>query len=251
MRALILEDEPAAAENMRFMLGKAAPDLEVLAVLETVSTGTEWLQNEAAPDVIFSDIQLADGNAFSIFEAVVVSCPIVFVTAYDEYALRAFKHNGIDYLLKPLVAEELDRALGKLRQRETSAPSPAAFKQLIEDLQPRSFRQSFLLGYREQLIPVKSADIAYFRSDKDLVFAYPASEDRRYLVEQTLEQLEEELDPAVFVRANRQFIVNRSAITALTRYFHGRMLLDVVPILAEKIIISKAKVPRLRQWLGG
>jgi two-component system LytT family response regulator len=251
MRALIIEDEPAAAENLRFLLRQVAPDWQIVDVLDTVAAATVWLSIEPPPDVIFSDIHLADGNAFTIYERREVSCPIVFVTAFDAYALRAFRHNGIDYLLKPIGADELARAVERVKAMNAPAPSTAELARLMEAMQPRSYRTAFLLPFRDQLIPVRTEEIAYFYTEQDVVFARLRDGERRYVVDETLERLEQQLDPAVFFRANRQLIVQREAVRGLKSHINGRYLLRLRPEFDRQIAVSKARMPELRGWLGG
>lgn len=250
MRALLLEDEPAAAENLRYLLSRAAPEITVVDTLDTVAGAIAWLRENEAPDVIFSDIQLADGNVFTVYETVEVRCAVVFVTAYDAYALRAFRHNGIDYLLKPLVPEDLQRATDRLRERRPMVPDREVLRALLRE-RPRSFRQSFLLPFRGQLIPVRAQDVAYFYTEQDVVFARLNEGERRYVVEETLEALDEQLDPAAFFRVNRQFIVRRGAVLALKAHLNGRYVLRLVPDFGRQVTVSKAKAPVLRRWLGG
>ena len=249
MRALLLEDEPAAAANLRYLLRGIAPHIDVVAEHDTVAAAIAWLETQAAPDVIFSDIQLADGNVFAVFERVEARCPVVFVTAYDAYALRAFRHNGIDYLLKPLVPEELERAVAKLPRVPQSLPDLREVRDRLLR-RPTSFRQSFLLPFRDQLIPVRAAEIAYFYTESEVVFARPDDGERRYVVGETLEALEEQLDPELFFRVNRQLIVRRGAVRGLQAHLNGRYLLRLEPAFEQEVSVSKAKAPVLRRWLG-
>jgi two-component system LytT family response regulator len=250
MRALIIEDEPAAADNLRYLLREVAPDCAILGVLDTIAAATDWLAGHPAPDVVFSDIQLADGNAFTIYERTEVGCPIVFVTAYDAYALRAFRHNGVDYLLKPLNREDLARAVERVRRATATGPTPAQLTELMESLRPRSYRQTFLLPFRDQLVPVRTEDIAYFYTEDEVVFARLGEGERRYRTEETLERLERQLDPARFFRANRQLIVSREAVERLKSHLNGRYLLRLRPAFDRQIAVSKARAPEFRAWLG-
>lgn len=220
----------------------------MVATLESVDEATKWLPSNTAPDVIFSDIELADGQAFEIYRHIPPPCPVVFVTAYDEHALAAFRHNAIDYLLKPVREEELRRAVAKLRERSLRVPDLATLREA--PARPESHRRSFLFPFRGGLIPVRTEDIAYFYTEDEVVFAQPAGDERRrYATGETLEILEGQLDPDRFFRANRQYIVHRPAVRRLKPLGGGRFALTVEPARREAIVISKARAPELRNWL--
>ena len=252
---LIIEDETAAAVNLKAMLRTIAPDYNVLATLESVEESVEYLSAEQNrhPELIFMDIHLADGESFRIFDKVEVTAPIIFTTAYDEYALRAFKVNSIDYLLKPIQAEDLQRALDKfsrLTQHESHDYNERINTMLsdkrVENKQEKA--QAFLVHYKDKIIPLGINDIAYFYTSNEKVTATTHTGER-YAIDRTLEQLQATLPEEMFFRANRQFIVSRQAVKDIAIWFGSRLSLNLKLETPEKIIISKARVPEFKQWL--
>jgi two-component system LytT family response regulator len=198
------------------------------------------------------DIQLNDGLSFDIFDLVQVNAPVIFITAYNEYALKAFKANGIDYILKPLDEAELTAALNKFKKLRGS-PAVTNTKALQDVLQQvkiqPGYKRSFLVHYRDKLIPLSTADIQWFYTQNETVHAAIAA-GNQYIIEDTLEKLQVSLDPLQFFRANRQFIVNRHAIQEVNFYFNGRLLVKVQPAPKENILISKARVPEFKEWMN-
>ncbi|GAB4001763.1 LytTR family DNA-binding domain-containing protein [Spirosoma daeguense] len=263
MRILIIEDERTAANHLTALLREIEPSLTVLGVVDSVEDGKARWPQLPTPDLIFSDIQLADGLSFSLLENVAVLCPIIFTTAYDEYAIRAFKLNSIDYLLKPIETEALEASLQKYR----SLARPAS-DELVRQMQallnareflPRTYRQSFLIQFRDKLLPINVADVAYFSIEGGVVSAtlhsYVAERrttDRRsisYPIELKLEELETQLDPQQFFRANRQVIVSRSSILEAEFYFNGRLQLKLQPTASGLVLISKDRVTLFKKWM--
>lgn len=250
LRLLIIEDEPVNARNLAFELQRAAAGVDIVATLPSVAAAVEWLKTDGACDLIFMDIQLADGLSFEIFGQVDVQQPVVFVTAYDEYALQAFRANGIDYVLKPFLPEDIERALSKYRRWTQGPVDAGSLKNMIQALQQAPvYRQSFLVHHRDRLIPLSTATIAWFYSKGEVVQACTADR-KQYFIDHTLEELQQLLDPAVFFRANRQFIVQRKYIQEVEFFFNGRLLLNMQVPAPEKILISKARVPALRSWMN-
>lgn len=253
LNVIIIEDEPATARNLEFLLGRAEPGINVLAITASVQQSVQALVQYAGQyDLIFSDIRLSDGLSFSIFEQVEVKTPVIFVTAYDDYALRAFKANGIDYILKPFDQQEIEKALQKYRQlrrpAEAVLPDMAALVKLLK-AETLSYRQSFLVHYRDKLLPVAVNRIAWFYTEHELVYLQ-TTDNKNYTIEFTLEQLQQQLDPQLFFRANRQFIIQRTGVTEVDFYFNGRLSVKLIPDTPEKVLISKARVPEFRQWMG-
>lgn len=252
---LIVEDETAAAVNLKAILRTVAPDYNVLTILESVEESVEYLSDEqnTRPDLIFMDIHLADGESFRIFEKVEVTAPIIFTTAYDEYALRAFKVNSIDYLLKPIKAEDLQHALEKfarLTQHESSSYNKRINTILSanREEQKQERAKAFLVHYKDRIIPLSVNDIAYFYTSNEKVTATTHSGER-YAIDRTLEMLQSSLPEDMFFRANRQFIVSRQAVKDIAIWFGSRLSLNLKLETPEKIIISKARVPEFKQWL--
>lgn len=250
LRVAIIEDEPATARNLRHMLQDIAPDTEVLAMLPSVTAAVTWLKEHMQTcELLFMDIRLSDGLSFEIFSQVDVTLPVIFITAYDDYALQAFKANGIGYILKPFDEAELSLAIQKYRMFRQDDNS--RLLQLVTQLkQPAAgYKQSFLVHNRDKLIPLTAANIAWFYTANELVYA-GTMDNKQYIVEFTMEQLQQQLDPDVFFRANRQFIIQRSAIQEVDFYFNGRLAVKVHPAAKEQILVSKARVPEFRQWMN-
>jgi two-component system LytT family response regulator len=251
MRVVILEDEKSAAENLKHLLGEVDPSVEVDTVIDTVSGAVEYFKKENDIELAFFDIHLADGISFDIFKEVEVRVPVIFTTAYDEYALRAFKINSIDYLLKPIDEDELGEAIEKFKSSNRSIRIPNEFERILEMLgkESKRYKSTFLVRQRDKLIPIDVADIAYITIDAGIVRAF-TFDGKSYIIDEKLEDIEADLDPNQFFRANRQFIVQRKAIDNLTIYFNGKLILNIQPEPEDRIIISKAKAPQLKDWMN-
>ncbi|GGH78672.1 two-component system LytT family response regulator [Filimonas zeae] len=253
LRVLLIEDEPTNARNLEYMLREADSTIAVVGVLPGVEEAVSWFRAyPAACDLVFMDIRLSDGLSFEIFQQVNVEQPVIFVTAYDNYALQAFKANGIDYVLKPFDQDEIKQALDKYRRLSTATVVNAReqMQQLLKVLQhgQPAYKQSFLVQFREKLIPLEVAAIAWFYTTNEVVHAH-TRDNKQYIIDYTLEQLQQQLNPQQFFRANRQCIVQRNAIQEIELYFNGRLFLRLQPEPAEKILISKARVPEFKAWL--
>ncbi|GAB3238438.1 LytTR family DNA-binding domain-containing protein [Hymenobacter seoulensis] len=263
MTVLLLEDEYPAAERLQRLLGQAAPEAHVVAVLDSVAGALQWLDTHPAPDLILSDIQLADGLSLEVFEQAVVRSPIIFTTAYDAYAIRAFKANSVDYLLKPVKMAELQAALTKLREWRT-APGTAAvtlpekdatahqLERLLDALPrpDRQYKTRFLVRSGEQLLPLPAAQVAWFQSRHETT-TLAATDGRRFVVDYTLEQLESLLDPSLFFRLNRQFIAQLPAVQRLHPHFNGKLLLELQPAPSDEVLVSREKAGAVKNWLEG
>ncbi|GHB57547.1 LytR/AlgR family response regulator transcription factor [Persicitalea jodogahamensis] len=248
---LIIEDEQPAGEYLQSLIQKIMPEVQVLAILESVEQSVAWLTSHPAPDLIFSDVQLGDGTCFDIFEQTTVRCPIIFTTAHDEYAINAFKLNSIDYLLKPIKSTSLHQSLDKYQQ--TNGESLKKKMQSLEDtirsqmLSGKATRRNFLVPYRDKLIPIRDEEFAWFKIENGIVDGMLA-DGRNYAIDKTLEELDKLLNPDDFFRANRQFIVARHSIQEIEFYFNGRLLIRVEPISKKPILISKERVPLFKKW---
>lgn len=248
MKLLIIEDETAAAQNLRSIIKTIMEDAQILDVIDTVVDSVEWFKNNPAPDLVFMDIQLSDGESFKIFELVEVASPVIFTTAYDQYALKAFKVNSIDYLLKPIKEDEVRHALDKWRM--LTGVDRADYKQRVDNMvaEQKSERHTFLVRFRDKLIPVGQDDIAYCYTINEKVYAYGYNGER-YPMEYTLEALQGLLPAKRFYRANRQFIISRDAVSDISVWFGSRLSVNLKIDIPEKIIVSKARVPEFKQWL--
>lgn len=247
MRVLIIEDETAAAKNLSALLTKADPSIEVLDILETISDAIEWFTSNPAPDMVFMDIHLSDGRAFNIFDNVEVNAPIIFTTAYDQYALEAFKVNSIDYILKPIKEEDLSRALEKFRKL-----SRTEVEDYVERTNSRFTNKvrSFLISVRDKLIPLAVEEVAYFYTAGEKVIAVNF-EGKPFPVDRSLDHLGTMLDKDNFFRANRQFIISRDSINDISLWFGSRLCVNLKVEAPEKVIISKARVSDFKRWFMG
>ena len=246
MKVLIVEDETDAAFNLRSMLKRVEPATDILGVTEGVSETVEWLETNPSPDLIFMDIHLADGDAFRIFDKINVQVPIIFATAYDEYALEAFKVNSIDYILKPIKESDLKRAIDKFKLF-----TPNEISGYVETVNNHfgNRQMTFLVYVKDKLMPLKIDDIAFFYIFEDKVWAYTFSEEK-FPLDKSLDNISNQLDDMCFFRANRQFIVAREAIKDMNVWFGSRLSLNLKVKAPEKIIISRAKVPEFKRWLS-
>lgn len=248
-RVIIVEDETAAVVNLRSMLSVVAGDIEVVAVLESVEEAVEYFSSKPIADIVFMDIHLADGDSFRIFKRVEIDIPIIFTTAYNEYALEAFKVNSIDYLLKPYKEEDLRRALDKL-QRLTALErdqQQQRREQMVASAQGGAM-QTMLVRYKDKIVPIAMEEVAFFYTYAERVTLTTLKGDS-YPVDKSLEALQQQLSDVKFFRANRQFIISRSAVKDIAVWFGSRLALNLVVETPERIIISKARVPEFKQWL--
>lgn len=246
MRIVILEDETAAAINLRSILKRVAPEAEVVETLESVAEGVEWFRTHPAPDLLFADIHLADGESFRLFEAVEITAPVIFTTAYDRYALEAFRVDSIDYLLKPINEQSVLRALEKLRR--LTGLEIEEYGTRVKRLAAARSEQAFLVQVRDKIIPLHRDQIAYCYTANEKVTAYDF-DGRSYPLDKTLETLQTLLPEADFFRANRQFIVARRAVKEITVWFGSRLSLALTVQTPERIIVSKARSPEFKAWL--
>ena len=248
-RIVIVEDETAAVVNLRNMLATVVGEVEVVAVLESVVEAVEYFSGSPEADIVFMDIHLADGDSFRIFNSVDINIPIIFTTAYNEYALEAFKVNSIDYLLKPYKEEDLRRALDKLYRLTASEREQKEQKRekVVAAMQGAAM-QTMLVRYKDKIVPVNMEDVAFFYTFAERV-TLTTLKGESYPVDKSLEALQQQLSDNKFFRANRQFIISRSAVKDIAVWFGNRLALNLVVDTPERIIISKARVPEFKQWL--
>lgn len=254
MKALIVEDEQLIAKELQYKIKSVADDIDIVEVLPSLKTAKKWFMNNAEPDLIFMDIQLSDGISFEIFETYKLSCPIVFTTAYDEYAMRAFKVNGVDYLLKPIDEDELKRAIDKCRTIvESKNPYPTDIANMSADFKnanPVHFKEKFVVNFRNQWLPVNVKDIACFMRDS-LNYIYTFKGEYYSFDFNTLEEVEEVIDPNLFYRANRQFIVHIDAINSVKALENQKLTIKLKePNQKFDIDISREKAPAFKKWLN-
>lgn len=251
MKVLIIEDEFHAVQYLSGLLKELIPDLEILATIDTVEEAVEWFQANPAPALVFMDIQLADGLSFDIFKHVEVSAPVIFTTAFDQYTLRAFKLNSIDYLLKPIEKEELEAALAKFTKYHQVQPT-TDWQKLLANLpiqQQDAYRQRFLTKQGKSLTYLLSEDIAYLYSDEGITFAIDRH-GKRFVLDITIDKLHGELDPKDFFRINRGQIVNIKSIQQIDSWFSHRLKLKVQPTnQAVEHVVSRDRVKDFKAWL--
>jgi len=251
---LIIEDEIKIAKALKQSIESVNFDIEVLAIVQSVKGALKWFNENSAPDLIFSDIQLADGLSFEIYKQIDISSPIIFCTAFDEYAIEAFRTNGIDYLLKPIDENKLNQSLEKFQRMKAlfgkTSPNEDDKSKLEAILKQfaTNYKKSILVHFQGKMLPLKMAEVAYIQYELGNVYVVTL-ENRKYTISQTLDEFETSLNPDDFFRANRQFIVNREAVANLENYFSRRMVLKLTVPTSEAIIISKTKSPLILHWL--
>lgn len=249
MKILIIEDETAAARNLMALLSNEIPATGEVVVLDSITSSVEWLTRNESPDVIFMDIHLADGDAFSIFDQVEVLSPVIFTTAFDQYALEAFRVNSIDYLLKPIQPADLHRALEKLR-RLTGQELQDYLTRTAGSMGRERELKNFLIPMRDKILPLPVSDIAFCHTEGEKVCAY-TFDGKRYHLDKSLDLLTVMLSDIDFYRANRQFIISRKTIQDLSVWYGSRLLVNTVVASPEKIVISRNKTSEFKKWLAG
>ncbi len=253
IKAVIIEDESLIARELQAKIAALADDIKIVEVLPSLKTAKKWFLQNAEPDLLFMDIQLSDGVSFEIFEHFDLRCPVIFTTAYDEYALRAFKVNGIDYLLKPIDTEELAGAVAKFRLRAEGLPKlPVDFQELLKAIQTPVtdrplYKEKFVANVRNTWVPVNTRDIACFMRD-NLNYFHTFGGEKYMLDQNTLEEVEELLDPKVFYRANRQCIVNIDAIQQVKPHENQKLTLTLKAPAKTQVDVSREKAPAFKKW---
>lgn len=254
IQAIIIEDEQLIAKELQFKIAEIASDIHIITILPSLKTAYKWFMENAEPALIFADIQLSDGTSFEIFKRYQLKCPVIFTTAYDEYAIQAFKVNGIDYLLKPVDSEDLARAIEKSRVIiDSKTEYPSDISRLLDIISNESskstkYKEKFIVSHRKQWVPVPVADIACFYRDS-INFIHTFSGEKYILDFTTLEEVEELLDPSLFYRSNRQSIVNINAIGSVKPHENQKLTITLKAPLKMEIDISREKAPAFKKWL--
>lgn len=259
MRILIVEDEDLAVKKLQKALSGVDVSSQVVGVTDSIKATAEWLQQHPAPDLILMDIELADGQSFEIFNLVEVKSPVIFTTSYDEYALKAFKVNSVDYLLKPIQKEELQAAMDKYKKLQSSYNNNKTgdtglsidnlVKELQRKLQPKEYRKRFLVKQAQKLVSIDVEDIAYFYSDGRLNF-FKTTDNKKFVVDYTMDELEEMLDAEKYFRISRAFYVSIGCIDQIHDYFGNRLMLHLVPAVDKEALVSREKVTEFKKWMG-
>jgi two-component system response regulator LytT len=259
MNILIVEDEDLAVKKIQKTLSAVDSEAVITGITDSIKSTVEWLQQHPQPDLILMDIELADGQSFEIFNLVEVKSPVVFTTSYDEYALKAFKVNSIDYLLKPVQKEELQNALNKYKKiKDNYTPKTeenkdlsldSLVKELQRKLQPKEFRKRFLVKHAQKLVSIEIDEIAYFFSDGRLNF-FKTTDNRKFVVDYTMDELEDMLDPEQYFRISRSFYVSVGSIDKIDDYFGNRLILQLKPAVDKEALVSREKVTDFKKWMG-
>lgn len=252
MKTLIVEDEKAAVRNLTAVLGQVAPEHEIIGMVDSVADALDWFASHSMPELVFMDIHLADGSAFEIFENVDITCPVIFTTAYDEYALKAFKVNSIDYLLKPIDEEDVRNALQKLRLLHGVPSVEPDFLKLVRTLKrEENYKTHFLVPAKgDKLLPLAVDEVSFFYIADSIVKAV-TKEGKEYVLSQTLDELTECLNPATFFRANRQYLISRNAVKDIDLWFNHRLAINLYINTPERILVSKVRVGDFKEWFAG
>jgi DNA-binding LytR/AlgR family response regulator len=251
MKAIIVEDEQFAARRLEAMIKEYDPAIRIEARLESVADSVEWLRNNAHPDLIFLDIHLEDGLSFSIFDQVKVNVPIIFTTAFDEYAIKAFKLRSIDYLLKPIVQTDLNRAIDKYREwgEKKQAFDIGELRSLMQN-DAKQYRERFSAVVGQKLKSIDVKEIAYFFSNSGITFI-ATTQGNQYSIDQSLDNLLEELDPKLFFRINRQYLVGMQSLANIHIFPKSRLKLELKPPVKDDVFVSIDRVTEFKKWIDG
>ncbi len=249
MNILIIEDEPRAANQLQRMLKACSFDFQLLEIIDTVEDAVRWFEEDAAPDLVFVDIQLADGLSFEIFQKTTVEAPIIFTTAFDQYAIQAFKVNSIDYLLKPIQEDDLSAALDKFSQSHASTLlSPSILKQLLGSQKVTQKREGLLVKEGSGFVQIKVSDLLYCYSEESITFG--VTESKRFVIDETMDELSGSLDQSRFYRINRGQLVAKAAIQKIHPYFNHRIKLDMANPRDQEFIVSRPKSSDFKRWMN-
>jgi two-component system, LytTR family, response regulator LytT len=253
MKVLIIEDEELAVKKLQKTLAAVDSSAEVVGITDSIKSSVEWLQQHPAPDLILMDIELADGQSFEIFSLTEVKGPVIFTTSYDEYALKAFKVNSVDYLLKPIQKDELQNALSKYKKMNGDGKADVSLDNLVKELQmklqPKEYRKRFLVKSGQKLVSIEVGEISYFYSDGRLNF-FKTADNKKYVVDYTMDELEDMLDPEKYFRISRSFYVSIASIDKIDDYFGNRLILQLKPLVDKEALVSREKVTDFKKWMG-
>lgn len=247
MNILIIEDEAPVAKHIKRLIKNIEPEASVLGPVESVNKAVQWFQSHLEPDLILCDIQLADGLSFEIFEQVNVQAPLIFITAYDQFAIRAFKLNSIDYLLKPLDPKELEQAMKKLEEQQHETLSPELIKRLLQDSK-QNYKSRFMVKLGDMIKSIKTDEILHFFSEDKSTFLQTKN-DKNYIIDYSLNDLEEVLNPQQFFRINRKYIASIDSIGKVLIYSNSRLKITLTKCSDDSILISRNKVEAFKQWM--
>ncbi len=253
LKVLIVEDEYHAQKELKRLLIANDHNILVLEVIDSVEDAIDWINNNPAPDLMFFDIQLADGHSFEVFKKVNTKAPVIFTTAYDEFAIQAFKVNSIDYLLKPLKQEELNSAIDKYmsskysEERNDSTIDIKQIEQLLLLNKPK-FKSRFITKIGDQIVHISIDDIAFFKAEDNVTFVV-TNRNKQYIIDQSLDNIVSVIDPDKFYRVNRSIITHINSIKKINKYFNSRLHLELEPQLETTVLISRVRVPDFLNWI--
>jgi len=253
MKVFIVEDEPHARKELQRLLTNSNNDISVAGHADSIEDAVQWLRENEPPEILFFDIQLSDGLSFEIFNQVEIDIPVIFCTAFDEYAIQAFKVNSVDYLLKPIKQDELNQALEKhkgLSEKNNSKDQVLNLQQienLLEIHKPK-FKARFVAKFGDQIKRIDISEVAYFNAVDNEVFLI-TKDNSRYIIDYSLEQIIGLVDPQDFHRVNRSFIVHINSIKKISKYFNSRLHIELQPKTTETVLVSRVKVPEFMNWM--
>ncbi len=247
MRVLIVEDEAAASRRLEKLILQIDPSVKILDKIDSIEGVIKWWQTHIPPDLLFLDIHLADGSSFELFSLIKIEKPVIFTTAYDQYAIKAFKVNAVDYLLKPIKIKELEEALAKFNQlRDTTID----YQKLADSLSQKNSPKRFLIRLGQHIKVIQIDEVAYFYTENKITFLV-TKDGKRYPVDYSLEKIEEFTDPGGFFRINRQFIIHLDSIKEMYAYSKSRVKIELTPPIDQETIVSTERSPHFKKWLIG
>ena len=247
MNIVIIEDELPAFKRLSKLVQEVIPQANIVGHLDSIKGSKEWFEKNPLPDVLFMDIHLADGSAFDLMKQVQIECPIIFTTAYDEYAMEAFKTSGLDYLLKPVKKEDIEGAMQKMKQYKDFFKREAGSSQ---SAQPAEYKKRFLIRFGEHIKTISVSDIAYCYSENKATFAR-SFDGRNYPMDHNLDALEQMLDPQEFFRINRQYLISLKSIEEMRTYTKARVIIKLTPAVKEQPVVSSERAADFKNWLAG
>ncbi|NNV55281.1 LytR/AlgR family response regulator transcription factor [Limnovirga soli] len=253
IRILIIEDEEAASKRLQKMIAELMPEAIIINAIDSIETAVKWFNTYPQPNLIFADIHLADGSSFEIFKQVQIDCPIIFTTAYDQYALQAFELNSIHYLLKPVKKDDLTKAIERFNKLYANTQTPAQdISKVLSALskQPTTYKERFVIRFGEHIKTIETHDIAYFYTENKANFAV-LKDGKRYPIDNNLDELDHLINPKMFFRINRQFIISYPSIAEMVSYSKARVLIKLNPPSKYETIVSTERSPQFKQWLAG
>jgi DNA-binding LytR/AlgR family response regulator len=251
MRILIIEDEPKTANVLKDIILQVQPKTEIVSIIDSIQKSVEFLSVlDNSPDLIFMDIQLADGLSFEIFSRVKVKCPVIFCTAYDQYALQAFKTNGIEYILKPIKEDDVKGAFAKFENLKLSIKPESEILDVLRNAlnNKKNFKTTILVRNKESYIPIVISSIALFYVDTEIVYAYTFN-NQKYAAFKSINDIENDIDPSLFYRINRQMLINRTAVAEIQPYFNRKVIVKTHHKINEQLIVSRLKVIDFMNWM--